>query len=230
MAIDQAVNRILKEVNYRENAYFTNLKDGEFSKEDFVETQIQFYEAVIFFSRPMATLAAKIPTPDLRVEILRNVWEEHGEGDSSKGHGRTFITFLSRLDNITPQDIAERVLWPEVRIFNTTLVGACALDDYLIGVGLMGIIERMFCDISSLIAEAVLARKWLERDQMIHYSIHQELDIRHSQDFFDVLSPVWEKNPEDRYAIEQGLAMGATLFNDLYSGLYRGRKRRWKIS
>lgn len=230
MAIEEVISKVLGEVNYRDNPFFTNLQDGEFSKEDFVETQIQFFNAVVFFSRPMATLAAKIPAPELRMEILRNVWEEHGEGDPDKGHGKTFISLLSRLDNITVKDIEERVLWPEVRIFNTTLVGTCVLDEYMIGVGMMGIIERMFCDISGIIGEGILKRKWLAPDQLIHYSLHKDLDIRHSQDFFNILSPKWEKDSSHRYSIEQGLSMGATLFNDLYSGLYRGRKRRWQFS
>ena len=42
------------------NPYFASLADGSFSREDFIETQIQFLFAVVFFSRPMAVLAAII--------------------------------------------------------------------------------------------------------------------------------------------------------------------------
>ena len=41
-------------------------------------------------------------------------------------------------------------MWPEVRAFNTVLVGACVMDEYLIGAGVMGIIERMFSDIAGV--------------------------------------------------------------------------------
>lgn len=34
------------------------------SREDFIETQIQFFFAVIFFSRPMAGLAGRMPVLD----------------------------------------------------------------------------------------------------------------------------------------------------------------------
>ncbi len=166
--LNELVEKVLKEAAYETNPYFINLKNGEFSKEDFVETQIQFYSAVTFFSRPMAALAAKIPPAALRVEIVRNVWEEHGEGDFKNVHGNTFATLLSRLGGITEQDIRKRALWPEIRCFNTVLAGASVLDDYLVGSATMGIIERMFVDISFWLGKGIVERNWLKADQMIH--------------------------------------------------------------
>jgi pyrroloquinoline-quinone synthase len=160
----------------------------------------------------MSVLAAKIPDPELRIEILRNVWEEHGEGNTSKMHGVTFTELLKRLGEITVVDIEKRSLSPAVRIFNTTLIGACTLDDYLVGVATLGMIERMFCDISNIIAEGIVARGWLTADTMIHYNLHKDLDVKHSQDFFNVLQNSWNESPKNKYLIEQGLRMGAGLF------------------
>jgi len=224
--MNQLIQKILNETEYRENPYFKGLQDGSFTKEDFVETQIQFYFAVVFFNRPMAALAAKIPAAELRVEVLRNVWEEHGEGDAKRVHGHTFIEFLSRLAAVGTSDIEKRTLWPEIRIFNTVLSGACVLDEYLIGTAMLGMIERMFCDISAIIGHSIVARGWLKPEQMIHYNLHEKLDIKHSDDFFDVLRPSWEKSLENRYYIEQGLRMGASVFNGLYRGLYEQRTQR----
>jgi pyrroloquinoline-quinone synthase len=224
--VNKLVEVILKETAYENNPYFVNLKNGEFSEDDFIETQIQFYSAVIFFSRPMAALAAKIPTAALRVEIVRNVWEEHGEGSLERVHGNTFAILLSRLGGITEQDIRKRALWPEIRCFNTVLAGASVLDDYLVASATMGIIERMFVDISLWLGKGIVERGWLKSDQMIHYNLHQNLDIKHSKDFFDVLQPAWDEDVKNRYLIRQGLTLGAYVFNGLYSGLYYARKRR----
>lgn len=222
----QLIDQIMEETDYKNNIYFHSLYNGDFEKDDFIETQTQFFFAVDFFNRPMAALAAKIPTAELRQEILRNVWEEHGEGDISKAHGKTFIIFLERLGNVTLKDIMGKTLWPEVRLFNTCLTGACVLDDYMVGTAMMGMIERMFCDISAILAKGIIQRGWLTSENMIHYNLHELLDIKHSQDFFDVLSAAWEKNEENKYHIEQGLRLGSTVFNNLYTGLYQHRKRR----
>lgn len=230
MTIDRLIQNILNETNYHNNPYFAHLRDGSFEKVDFVETQKQFYFAVIFFSRPMAALAAKIPSPEMRLEILRNVWEEHGEGSLTHAHGNTFIEFLKRLDSVTLEDVIHQGLWPEIRIFNTTLAGASVLDDFLISVATLGIIERMFSDISAWIGEGVVQRGWINKEKLIHYKLHQKLDIKHSEDFFNVLRTPYEQNIENRYHIEQGLRLGATLFNNLYTGLWNSRKRRWVLS
>lgn len=224
--LTQLIDDILDESNFRTNPFFIALRDGTFSKSDFIETQIQFFFAIVFFNRPMAALAAKIPTAQLRLEVLRNVWEEHGEGDFQHTHSETFIEFLKRLGGILPADIECRALWPEIRAFNTTLTGCCVLDEYLTGVGLMGIIERMFAEISAWIGNEIVNRGWIAQSSVIHYRLHEALDIKHSQDFFDVLEYSWEKSPEDQYAIEQGLRLGAYIFNRLYDDLYHARARR----
>ena len=108
--MQQRIDEILEECKFRENPYFKALQDGSFEKEDFIETQIQFFFAVVFFSRPMAILAAKIPTPHLRLEVVRNVWEEHGEGNLDKIHRNTFVEFLKRIGDISTEDIDKRLV------------------------------------------------------------------------------------------------------------------------
>jgi pyrroloquinoline quinone (PQQ) biosynthesis protein C len=227
MTLKQSIEQVLTETNYSENPYFVNLREKSFDKEDFVETQMQFFYAVIFFSRPMAALAAKIPTPELRLEVLRNVWEEHGEGSLTHGHGRTFLEFLKRIAGVSEEDVYRRGLWADVRIFNTTLSGVSVLDDFIVAVGTLGMIERMFSDISAWIGQGVIANGWLAEDEMIHYKLHQELDIKHSEDFFKILDVPFQKSGENRYLIEQGLRLGACVFNNLYAGLWNHRKTRW---
>jgi pyrroloquinoline-quinone synthase len=230
MTLDRLITQLMRETDYANNRYLTSVASGDMGKDDFIETQIQFYFAVVFFSRPMAALAAKIPHPKLRVEILRNVWEEHGEGDPARMHGATFVEFLSRLTGFDgarmAAEIERRALWPEVRVFNTTLMGACVLEDYLIGTAMLGMIERMFCDISRWLGKGVVERGWLQADRMIHYNLHEKLDIKHAGDFFEVLTPAWQAGADNRYYVEQGLRLGAYVFNGLYEGLYRARAQR----
>ncbi len=225
--MNDLIAAILNEVPWRSNPYFAALREKRFDKADFVETQIQFYFAVVFFSRPMAALAAKIPSPELRMGILRNVWEEHGEGDTRITHGATFRELLHRLGGVDDADIERRTLCPEVRIFNTALSGCCVLDDHLVSCAVMGMIERMFSEISSWIGRGIVDNGWLTRDRLIHYNLHEALDVRHSDDFFQVLEGSWRRGgAEGRYYIEQGFRMGATLFDGLYEGLWRARARR----
>lgn len=224
--IQQMIDHALNLTDYKNNPYFLALKANKFEKSDFLETQIQFYFAVTFFSRPMAVVGAKIPCPLTRLEVIRNVWEEHGEGNLHNIHAQTFTTLLKRLGLEDIQQINQRTLWPCTRQFNTVLVGG-ALDEYLIGVGMLGIIEHMFSEISSWIGQGILSNGWLTKENMIHYSLHEELDVKHAQDFFDVFDSVVKKGDiDDLYMIEQGIMMGAHAFNNFYENLYASRKQR----
>lgn len=98
-------------------------------------------------------------------------------------------------------------------------------DEYMVGVGVMGVIEHMFSSISAWLGKGIVANGWLTEENLIHYNLHEELDIKHSQDFFDVVRDKWE-NKEDRYYIDQGLWMGAYAFDHFYRGLFLARKRR----
>ncbi len=221
------VEAILVEVKPLENPYFVSLRDGTMAREDFLETQVQFHRAVENFHRPMAVLAVRIPDPTLRTPILRNVWEEVGEGDPTAAHGVTFRELLWRLDQVPAARVHSARPWPEVDVFNLAISGACAEGSPVFGAAAMGMIERMFGELSGVIGRAIVARAWLTADAMIHYDLHEALDVRHAEDFFAVVEPSFLGGEAARLEVERGLRFGATVFDGLYRGLYAGRARRW---
>jgi len=216
-------HEILSGIKILQNPYLTGLKDGTVSMDCFRTTQEQFYFAVDFYPRPMAALVGRIPDPVARLEILRNVVEEHGEFRMDAFHRNTFRRFLESLGSKVER-IDALWLWPEVRAFNSVLTTACVFDEIEVGVGCLGIIELAFSGISSVIANAVVERGWVKRESLTHYSVHAELDVRHADDFFAVLEPVWD-DASRKYFIEQGLQLGAYAFDRLYRDLHASAKR-----
>lgn len=221
-----AVDRTRERFDWRASPYFQALAEGRFARADFVETQVQFFWAVTFFSRPMALLAAKIPGAAQRVEVLRNVWEEHGEGNAGLTHTATFRELLRRLGETDDDALEARVLWPEVRVFDTTLVGACLMDEWIVGAATLGMIEHMFQGMSAAIGDAIVRQRWLPPERLVHYDLHERLDARHAHDFFATIATGLGPAGDDYY-VEQGLMQGASVFLGLYEGLWRARERRW---
>lgn len=208
-----------------DNTYLRALREGSLSREDFVETQVQFLFAVVFFSRPMAALAARMPRPEMRLALLDNVRDEHGSGDLSLSHERTFLELLARFD-VSREQVERRALWPEVRAFNTLLSGLCMLDDTSTAVAALGVIEDLFSSISADIGRSIVKRGWLKEEQVVHYPTHEELDVEHAEGFYRLVEPLYGVHPRHAYQIEQGLELGAYAFMGLYEGLYRARGRR----
>jgi pyrroloquinoline quinone (PQQ) biosynthesis protein C len=208
-----------------ENPYLRALEDGSFAREDFVETQAQFLHAVVYFSRPMAVLAARLPRPEQRLGLLDNVRDEHGAGDLTGSHERTFLTLLSRL-GMGSADLERRAQWPEVRAFNATLLGVCAHDDLPTALALLGVIEDLFSGISAHIGRCIVARGWLRAEELTHYPTHEVLDVHHAEGFYRLVEPLAAREPRAEYQVQQGLELGAYAFLRLYEDLFRARQRR----
>lgn len=208
----------LARIDILNNPYFKALQEGSMSLEAFRSSQEQFFYAVTFFPRPMAALVGRIVDPKLRLDILRNLVEEHGEFDEQAFHHNTFQRFLETIGSDVNQ-LEEAALAAPLRAFNSVLSASCAMDELEVGVACMGIIEYAFAPISTIIGQATVARGWIQEDQLVHYKLHAEIDHRHAEEFFAVIEPLWG-NPARRYFIEQGLNLGAYIFNRLFLDLY----------
>ena len=211
-------DEVIKRVGVLQNSYFSGLASGEMDLECFRLTQEQFFFAVTFFPRPMAALVAKIPDPKMRLDILHNVVEEHGEFNVDEFHHTTFQRFLKSIgSDVTPlEDQSQWSLWSPVRAFNSCLTASCVLDELEVGVACLGIQEYIFSDVSAIIGKAVVENGWVAADDLIHYKLHAEIDKRHAEEIFAVVEPKWESH---RYFIEQGLELGAYIFDRMFRDL-----------
>ena len=215
--VAHAARAILDHSDLLRCTYVEALLSGRMSLEGFRRTQEQFYFAVEFYPRPMAALVSRIPEAESRIDILRNLVEEHGEFDASAFHKSTFQRFLISI-GCDPARLASLTPWPEVRAFNCVLAAACGLEDPGVGMGCMGIIELAFANISAEMGRGVVKRGWVRREDLVHYSLHAELDIRHAEDFFKAAGPLW-RSQTGRVHVQAGLELGAHVFGKLYEDL-----------
>ena len=215
--VSEYAEGILKRIDIFNNPYFQQLRDGSMSLEEFRESQLQFFYAVDFFSRPMSALVARIPDSKARLSILHNIVEEHGDMNSDEFHSITFKQFLRSL-GYEQLDYSKIPIWPQLRAFNGALATACMLDEIEVGIACMGIIERSFATISVIIADSVIKNGWIKKEDLCHYKLHAELDIKHAADFFVIVEPLWSQ-PMKQHFIKQGLELGAYIFDRLYRDL-----------
>lgn len=201
------------------NRYFSALADGSMAKADFVKSQVQFFYAVGFFSRNLATLAARLPTSARRAVLIHNLSEEHGldEEDTAAGfradlaHDQTFARFLETL-GISSGELTGSNAEPPVRAFNLALMGACASESPGFALSALGMIEYAFADISALIGKQVVELDWVKSDELVHYCLHAEIDKRHAAELFEAA----EESGESEASLLGGLAFGRYIFDRLY--------------
>ena len=159
--------------------------------------------------RPMAALIGRIPHPRLRLNVLHNLVEEHGEFEEPKFHHNTFLHFLRTL-GLRTEELENRAPVVAVRAFNSILTCACALDELEVGVCCLGIIEHAFARISALIGRTVVERGWIPADG----SCTTIFTLKSTTVMPRSSTRSWKIGGPTRRAvtyIDQGLEAGATL-------------------
>ncbi len=207
---------ILERVGFANNPYFATMANGSMPLEHFRASQEQFFFAVCYFARPMSALISRMPDPDHRIDLLHNIVEEHGDFHRDHFHQNTFRKFLTSIG--ANANIQADAMGPVVHAFNNILMSACLNDEIAIGVCCLGIIEHAFASASANIGSTVVQRGWVAAKDLTHYALHAELDVRHAEEFFAIVEPIWD-TPQGQTAIRQGLELGAYAFDQLYRGL-----------
>jgi pyrroloquinoline-quinone synthase len=118
---------------------------------------------------------------------------------------------------------------PALRAFNSVLTASSVMDELEVGVACIGIIEHAFAGISAVIGKTVVERGWVSAERLVHYKLHAEIDERHAEEFFAVIEPMWD-DERRRYFIEQGLQLGAYIFDRLYRDIYTASREEATVT
>lgn len=215
--MDQYINRLKQKTPIEKNQYFLELIRQEITLEKFQKTQLDFYDAVIFFTKPMFVIASKLNSYKQRLIILNNIMDEHGDGELSQTHGETFKQYLLLL-GVYEEEILNRKQNKATKTFNEMLLKKAKKKGTCFSLAMMGIIEDRYVGITNLLSEYLIKNKLLNKDKLIHYKIHKDLDIEHADSFYNLIRKDWSK-PEKRSDIEKGLVFGNNLILNLYSNL-----------
>jgi pyrroloquinoline-quinone synthase len=215
--VTASADAALRRIALLGNPYFASLSGGNMPLAHFRTTQEQFFFAVRYYAQPIAALISRIPDPAGRLDLLHNLVEEHGDFKEEGFHQNTFREFLASIGGRSP-DVAGVPMGPAAHAFNSILIGVCTNDELEVGICCLGIIEQAFAGVSEVIGRVVVERGWVSSKDLVHYALHAELDVRHAEDFFAIVEPSFG-DPRRRSLIDQGLALGAYAFDQLYRSL-----------
>jgi pyrroloquinoline-quinone synthase len=182
------------------------------NKEIFIKTQIPFKDAVDNWSKILGKMITKVPSYKERIVLIKNLWDEHGNGNLEESHVITFQKFINSLSDseIEPSENAKR----SVFTFNHYLNYCCNHESWIFSIAVLGIIEYVYVDISSKIHDYISL--FIDKDKINHYSCHEVLDKTHSHELFEILVPYLEQYKNEIFA---GFAYGICKFDELYQGM-----------
>jgi len=215
--MDQYILQLKQETPIEKNQYFSKLIKGNITFENFQRSQLDFYDAVIFFTRPMFVIASKLNSYQQRLIILNNIMDEHGDGELSETHGETFKKYLLSL-GILKKEIHRRKQNEAATFFNVSLEEKAKKKSTCFSLAMMGIIEDRYATITKILSEHILKNHWLSQKTLTHYKVHEDLDVEHAESFYKLIRNHWV-NLEKRTQIKEGLVFGNDLILNLYSNL-----------
>lgn len=189
------------------------------NKDDFLNTQCYFRYAVENFGAVLAGVLSKMPSlTDERMNIAENVAEEHGHNNIKSTHKETFLIFLKSMNDKNIE--LNRNSHPYIDSFNQSVLNFVSTHSYYEGAAIVGMIELLYVNISSLIAKTVHSNEWDLLCKQTHYDVHAILDIEHSRELFSVSESMWntESNVIQKQ-IKSAAELGAIYFTRLYKDL-----------
>ena len=71
--MDHYISRLKKNTPIKKNQYFSELIRKKTTFKKFQKTQLDFYDAVTFFTKPMFVIASKLDSYEERLIILENI-------------------------------------------------------------------------------------------------------------------------------------------------------------
>ena len=162
-------------------------------------------------------LCSRINSYSERLNILENIFDEHGNGDVKKSHGETYKQYLINL-GIEKDKIKKNDFHISVKNFYSKIDNVVRNDDLQKAIAMYGIIEDRYTIISSVIAKTLLKNNWLDNSKLAHYLVHEEIDMYHSKLFYDLIEKKWLDNSSN-IPIKEGLNLGNELILKLFNEL-----------
>ena len=217
------IQNLKKKTPIDKQLYFDLLKNNNMSFEIFKESQINFYRAVLNFSKPLFVLCSRIDNYADRLKILENIFDEHGNGNLYKTHGYTYKKYLTSL-GLDKKSISENFEHISTSNFFLKVNETVNNDKIDIAIAMYGIIEDRYTEISSFIAKTILKNKWLDEKSLVHYNMHEELDKYHAKLFYSIIEKKWTDKTSSK-DIKKGLDLGNKLIFKLFNELLIGIKK-----
>ena len=198
-------DELKKQYPASKNIYFSLLKQGV-SKSWLYATQSPFWYAVEGWSNILINILSKLSSSEQRIVILRNLNDEHGNGDIKKCHTYTFSQFLK-----STIDTSEYPP-PHAKCVDNFIKSIMQTQDVIEQISIVGIIEYIYAHLS--IEIGICCNKLNIKNE--HYKEHTTLDIEHALDIFRLLQQSFPERLDD---IKQYMKHGISIFMDLFTQL-----------
>ncbi len=180
----------------------------------------QYYLYSRWFGRYLSAVVANIPDERPRAFLIKNLYQEYGEGNPANSHPAVFRCFMKAL-RLDSREVEEGEPLPETRLFIHEYLFTCREGHFLEALGAMGLgTESIVPYIYRPIYEGLKKEPTLNEEDIEFFPIHMTLDIEHSANIKEALLEYAERQ-ENQKLIRQGAMNALSARTVLWNGLER---------
>jgi hypothetical protein len=194
------------------NKYCLYLSDTP-SLDKFLLSQESFIYGIDNWSKLLGLMIFYVPSVTERNTLIKNLYDEHGDGDINKSHVNTFKTLLSSL-GYNREFNTNDPSYQYIKNFNEQLINNIKSKNQIFSIAMLGMIEFTYTSISKNIHQYLC--NFLPKENINHYSCHEVLDASHSEELFELLVPYQDTNIND---ISEDIKEGYQIIFELYNKL-----------
>jgi len=181
----------------------------------------EYYSASNGFARILAVACARMPTDELRLPFVQNLWDEHGQGDVRRSHRSMLRRFLDYLQ-VAPE-YESREKGPAAR-YVQSMTQLCQEANEAAVIGALGPGCEYFTPREyRLIATALRAQFSIPDEALEFFLDHISHDDLHIGSLDEALGLVVKGDGDMHDAIEgakRSIQIEITFWEDMYSLLF----------
>jgi len=158
--------------------FLTRFEERMLSREELSAFMIQWYKTATAHRRAFPGLIGNIKDDEIRFELIEILYEEYGNGDRTRIHGKLLARLLRALDLTLDHVVAVKAL-PAVSQFNVAISDIWFNGEHSFAFGLHFGLEYLASSQQAYCARGMRKYRFLSEEDREYFDLHAEAEIRH---------------------------------------------------
>lgn len=211
-SIQKKAQEIILRNEIETHQLFRGLLNDSFNSSEIESIGLEIFQVVLVFPRFLSAMITRIEDYKLRMDLVENLFEEHGRMKIEKVHSETYINFLKKIGLNEQTILNSRPNLPAI-VYTRGILNLCLHENILEGLAALAVIEEIVARVS--ITTGKFARKFSaqEKGHVDHFSDHEVLDLAHSREIYQIVAHYAEsqKDRVSKQELERSILLGLEL-------------------
>jgi hypothetical protein len=175
---------------------------------------IQWYKTASAHRRAFPGLIGNIKDDEIRFELIDILYEEYGNGDRTRIHGKLLERLLGALE-LTLDDVSQEAALPAVSRFDAAISDIWVNGEHPFAFGLHFGLEYLASSQQAYCARRMRKYRFLSGHDREYFDLHAEAEIRHVA-YSESGFLRYAARPRDRNKLIEGIREANRLLGDLW--------------